>query len=281
MERKTAWEKYTKKQKTEVMTFAEGYRQFISDCKTERECVKEFVKIAGNQGFKDLSKLIEKKTSSTAADSYLTFEGGKKHKLNGVILPTGWYFNYITLQLEVLEWETENASGDSRDLPQATQFAVVGAQNGGPGEGNLNVGNGVKDPYRQQWYFKDGETVSFSFKIMLPVGGSWELEVYGGTEANPTAFNPNLFAITGGTFTAATSETPAKISGNMAESGSTNILITIEAKQATAGVANSLFFKSYVYDKNGNKFNIDSETQLYDRGRGYHTFFVNNEVYHN
>ena len=68
MERKTAWEKYTRKQKTEVMTFAEGYRQFISDCKTERECVTEFVKIANNQGFKDLSKLIEKKGKLKAGD---------------------------------------------------------------------------------------------------------------------------------------------------------------------------------------------------------------------
>ncbi len=76
MERKTAWEKYTKKQKTEVMTFAEGYRQFISDCKTERECVKEFVKIAGNQGFKDLSKIIEKKGKLKAGDKvYLTNMG--------------------------------------------------------------------------------------------------------------------------------------------------------------------------------------------------------------
>ena len=76
MERKTAWEKYTKKQKTEVMTFAEGYRQFISDCKTERECVTEFVKIANNQGFKDLSKLIEKKGKLKAGDKvYLTNMG--------------------------------------------------------------------------------------------------------------------------------------------------------------------------------------------------------------
>ena len=76
MERKTAWEKYTRKQKTDVMTFAEGYRQFISDCKTERECVKEFVKIASNQGFKDLSKLIEKKGKLKAGDKvYLTNMG--------------------------------------------------------------------------------------------------------------------------------------------------------------------------------------------------------------
>ena len=226
-----------------------------------------------NEGTKTLKLLDTDKTT------WLTFAGAKKHKLNGVILPTGWYFNYITLQLEVLDWEAESASADSKDLPQATQFVVVGAKNGGPD--GLNVGQGVKDPYRQQWYFKDDETVSFSFKIMLPVGGRWELEVYGGTEKNPTAFDPSLFTITGGTATAANSEagTVYNISGDMAEKGSTTVEITIKATNPTAGVANSLFFKSYVYDAAGNKFSIDSETQLYDRGRGYHTFFYNDEHY--
>ena len=232
-----------------------------------------------NEGTKTL-KLIEKKTASTDTDKYLTFDGGKKHRMNGVILPTGWYFNYITLQLEVLEWETENASADAKDLPQATQFVVVGAKNGYE---DLHVGGNTKDPYRQQWYFKDGEDpVSFSFKIMLPVGGKWELEVYGGTEENPTDFDPSLFTITGGTVTAANSETGTvyNISGNMSDKESTLVEVTIQYK-GTAGEAHSIFFKSYVYDKDGNKFSIDSETQLYDRGRGYHTFFVNDSHYRN
>ena len=59
MERKTAWEKYTKKQKQEVMTFAEEYRQFISQCKTERECTAEFIRLAKNQGYKDLRTIID------------------------------------------------------------------------------------------------------------------------------------------------------------------------------------------------------------------------------
>ncbi|MBR2210326.1 MAG: fimbrillin family protein [Bacteroidales bacterium] len=227
-----------------------------------------------NEGTKTLKLLKNDKTT------WMTFDGAKKHRMNGVILPTGWYFNYITLQLEVLEWETENASADAADLPQATQFIVVGAKNGGPD--GLNVGNGVKDPYRQQWYFKDGETVSFSFKVMLPLGGKWELEVYGGTEAEPTAFDPSLFTITGGTATPADAEaeTPYTISGNMSDKESTLVEVTITYK-GTAGEAHSLFFKSYVYDKYDNKFSIDSETQLYDRGRGYHTFFVNDEHYRN
>ena len=39
MERKNAWEKYPIGEKRDaVMDFAEGYRKFISECKTEREC---------------------------------------------------------------------------------------------------------------------------------------------------------------------------------------------------------------------------------------------------
>ena len=38
MERKNAWEKYPEgKKRDEVFDFAEEYRKFLSDCKTERE----------------------------------------------------------------------------------------------------------------------------------------------------------------------------------------------------------------------------------------------------
>ena len=40
MERKNAWKKYGKEDLKTVFDFSEAYRQFISCCKTERECVK-------------------------------------------------------------------------------------------------------------------------------------------------------------------------------------------------------------------------------------------------
>ena len=47
MERKNAWEKYPEgKKRDEVFDFAEEYRKFLSDCKTERECVTYFAKKA-------------------------------------------------------------------------------------------------------------------------------------------------------------------------------------------------------------------------------------------
>ena len=47
MERANAWNKYDSKKKAEVFDFAEQYRQFISKCKTERECVKEVLVFPG------------------------------------------------------------------------------------------------------------------------------------------------------------------------------------------------------------------------------------------
>ena len=38
-----------------VYEFAEGYRKFISECKTERECVTEFVARAEKAGFLNLA----------------------------------------------------------------------------------------------------------------------------------------------------------------------------------------------------------------------------------
>lgn len=58
MERKNAWEKYPEGKREEVFTFAEGYKKFISDCKTERECVNELVAQAKAAGFENLKDVI-------------------------------------------------------------------------------------------------------------------------------------------------------------------------------------------------------------------------------
>ncbi len=58
MERKNAWEGYDDTRKKEVFSFAEDYRQFISTCKTERECVTEFKTRAKEAGFRDIKDII-------------------------------------------------------------------------------------------------------------------------------------------------------------------------------------------------------------------------------
>ncbi len=51
---RNAWLKYTEAQKKEAFEVSEGYKKFISDCKTERECVSEVVCQAEAAGYKDL-----------------------------------------------------------------------------------------------------------------------------------------------------------------------------------------------------------------------------------
>ena len=210
----------------------------------------------------------------------ITFGACLKHCIRGVKIPTGWSFSYLTFDLKVLDWEGVDITGDSSDFPQASQFAVTGeGVKNGYTDLHLGLqpgGSEQKDPYRQQWYFIDGQTVSVFFKVMLPQDGKWELEVVGGTEENPVEADAALF-----TFTNAYDEDDTKpLEGNIGHNGETAVKINI-TYNGPEGEAHSFFFHTYAYDTAGNKYNIDSETQIYDRGRGYHTFFVNNSVYNN
>ena len=60
MERKNAWDNYPGDKKKKVFDFAEDYRRFISENKTERECVKSLVALAKEAGFVSLKKAIKK-----------------------------------------------------------------------------------------------------------------------------------------------------------------------------------------------------------------------------
>ena len=78
MENKIAWEKYPEGNKREeVFQFAENYRKFISDCKTERECVTFFVENAEKAGFVNLEKVIAEHTALKAGDRVYANNMGK------------------------------------------------------------------------------------------------------------------------------------------------------------------------------------------------------------
>lgn len=77
MERKNAWEKYTKQDLDQVMAFAEDYRKFISDCKTERECVNEIKMQAVKAGFIDMAEVIEKGIALKPGDRVYADNMGK------------------------------------------------------------------------------------------------------------------------------------------------------------------------------------------------------------
>jgi len=53
---KNAWNKYTGEALNDLMKFNDEYKEFISVCKTERECVDYSVKLAKSYGFKDINE---------------------------------------------------------------------------------------------------------------------------------------------------------------------------------------------------------------------------------
>ena len=221
----------------------------------------------------------------------IKFDKCKKYCLRGIAVEGGWNFSLINVKLQVLDWDAVDGSGDSQALPQATQFSISGAQNG---DTDLHIGgpitddNRQKDPYRQQWFFQPGQKVRVTFKVMLPAGGSWEVVPVGGTTFlnNNGKVEEKLIEGDEAYFTIKNvspdidEDTPTvttNLWGNMKSAGSTNVELEI-TYNGTDTAEHCFFFKSYVYTgpgKTGTKFSIDSETQIYDRGRGFHTFIVN------
>lgn len=78
MERMNAWEKYPEGGKRkEVYDFAENYRKFLSECKTERECVARFETDAKAAGFRNLEEIIADGTKLKAGDRVYANNMGK------------------------------------------------------------------------------------------------------------------------------------------------------------------------------------------------------------
>ena len=75
--RENAWKKYDEKEMSEVFAFSEGYKKFISDCKTERECVDEAIRMAKGHGYRDLDEVIRNKETLKAGDKVYANNMGK------------------------------------------------------------------------------------------------------------------------------------------------------------------------------------------------------------
>jgi aspartyl aminopeptidase len=87
MDKKNVWLKYNKAELSKLDAFCEDYRNFISECKTERECTDFIVNDLENQGFVPLKKFVEGKKKIKAGDliyavnknkGILAFRIGKK-----------------------------------------------------------------------------------------------------------------------------------------------------------------------------------------------------------
>lgn len=68
MERENAWKSYKQKQLKELEILCKEYRSFLDNGKTERECVKEAIKLAEDAGYKNLDNVIKKKQMLKSGD---------------------------------------------------------------------------------------------------------------------------------------------------------------------------------------------------------------------
>ena len=72
----SAWVKYSEAEKKALHKLNEGYKAFLSQCKTERESVAEAVKQAEKAGYKNLDEIIAKEKKLSAGDKvYATCMG--------------------------------------------------------------------------------------------------------------------------------------------------------------------------------------------------------------
>ena len=68
MEKKNTWETYSSKQLKEVDAFADEYRNFLDEGKTERECVDYIVNAAEKAGYRELQTVMKKGDSLKKGD---------------------------------------------------------------------------------------------------------------------------------------------------------------------------------------------------------------------
>ena len=209
---------------------------------------------------------INKLALTKADGSAYPFAACSKHRIYGLAMPGNvWNFKYITIENEVIDWTDVPVSDlDTDVLPEATQFVVNGANNGRyytSGDQTSPVENRDAEAYRQYWLMKSGTPTTVTFKIMAPEGGTYEIVPQG---------NVDQFTIRGSlsgdiNSKPANSSTPSKTT-----------VVTLKITSTTTTEDAVLYFKTYV-SKNGIKYSIDSETQLYDV-RGYHYFVMNNKT---
>ena len=68
MKRTNAWKTYNKKQLSELEKLCKNYLKFLDKGKTERECVRQIVKLAEEKGYSNLADIIKEKKSLVPGD---------------------------------------------------------------------------------------------------------------------------------------------------------------------------------------------------------------------
>ncbi len=75
--RENAWSACSQQQIENIGLFSKEYKSFLSQCKTERECIKYFSALLEENGFVKLNKLIQNKTPLKAGDKVYTINMNK------------------------------------------------------------------------------------------------------------------------------------------------------------------------------------------------------------
>ena len=68
METTNLWKTYSEEQLKELQELNEGYKVYLDNGKTERECIREAVKMAREVGYKDLKDVIANGETLKAGD---------------------------------------------------------------------------------------------------------------------------------------------------------------------------------------------------------------------
>ncbi len=77
MKEQITWEKYDEQELREVFQLSDDYKKYISDCKTERECVTEAIRMAREVGYEDLDDIIRAGGTLKAGDKVYANNMGK------------------------------------------------------------------------------------------------------------------------------------------------------------------------------------------------------------
>ena len=254
----------TKITKTDYVTFT----VFALPEDIEKLCLEFHLGEDGKEVQK--AKLMQKVSGSDDLQ-YIKFDKCKKHCLRGIAVKGGWNFKYLTLDIQPLEWVPVESDISSGDGVQATQFSVNGASNLRDLKDaevdthtdwtpeRIKEAKNANKAYRQYWVFPAGQEVTVTYKIMMPLVGTWAVELCGDDAASFTV---------------------EPTSGNLAGTTASATYITLKIKTAaTLTGEKTLYLKTTVTEdgEDGETYNLDSETQLYDM-RGYHYFVVNGTV---
>ena len=75
--RSNAWKKYNEQTLKEVYAYNEGYKEFMSNCKTERECVQRAIESAKKKGYQDIQYYIDHDLKLKPGDKVYANNRGK------------------------------------------------------------------------------------------------------------------------------------------------------------------------------------------------------------